>query len=500
MFFHSYRFILLFLPAVLLCHKAAELFAQEMRVRVRKAVLIAASILFICGFGWECVLAVLCSTGLNYAVARGFFCKTGAARMPEKGRRAALAVALLLNAGVLSALKITAFPIPVGLSFYTFTQIAFLVDAYRGETETLSLPDYLLHVLFFPKFLQGPIMRFADTRRMITGTRLADDMSAANLLNGILLFSLGLAKKVLLADTLGNCVNTAYSLIPHLTRPDAVITILVFVAQLYFDFSAYCDMGMGCAWMLGLDLVENFRTPLRTSTIVSYWKNWHMSLTGFFTRYLYIPLGGSRKGALRRYVNILIVFLVSGFWHGTGLTFLVWGALHGAAYVLVTALSQKKPAEEEAQTKQKSPAGVLSRMLFTVCNYVFVSVCYVFFRAQTMADALKLFERTYGALVSYVSDTVAKTFYMDEILYIAKLTPFADGKYGVYICMAVVLAVTLWLLFFAPDARTMVLRNDKRLEDGGSVRGLLFVLLCALLFVWALVSLGEVTTYLYVNF
>lgn len=540
MVFHSYKFILLFLPAVLICYKLPERLAEETRVKVRSALLIVASVFFIVGFGWQCAVAVACSIAVNGCVARRFLC--GEAEGNDAGKednntkendsvknrglqKSILSLVIILDIATLVLLKVTTLPLPVGLSFYTFTQIAFLVDAYRGEITSFTIPEYLLHVLFFPKFLQGPIMRMEDTRRMIT-SRLQNPMTARNLLNGALLFSLGLFKKTLLADTLGRCVDTAYSLIPHLTRPDAVITILVFVAQLYFDFSAYCDMGRGCAWMMGLDLPDNFLQPLRTRNIVEYWKRWHMSLTGFFTRYLYIPLGGSRRGNARRYLNVLIVFLVSGFWHGTGVTFLVWGALHGVAYVCVTAVlgtlerergdSAGSFVQEEKQQKDNSSrifnstekngtgkvlsSGTLPGAIQVAINYIFVSICYVFFRADNIADALKLFERTYGAAVSFVSDTIADTFYLDEIWYVVKVLPLANWEYRKYLCMAAVLLASAVLLFFVPDAKTLVLRNDERMQEGGSARSVLFVLLCTVLFVWALVSTSGVATYIYVNF
>ena len=507
MVFHSYKFILLFLPAVLLCYRLAERFEGEARVRVRSLLLRAASIVFIAGYGWQCLLAVCCSLVVNGLAAR-FFLRDFAGKTtdghpaenaPVSGRGVVLACIIILNLCVLCFFKLTAFPIPVGLSFYTFTQIAFLADAYRGEIASFTISEYLLHVLFFPKFLQGPILRMEDTRDRIL-SRLADPLTARGLLNGALLFSLGLAKKTLIADTLANCVDTAYGILPHLTRADAVITILAFMAQLYFDFSAYCDMGMGCAWMMGLDLTDNFRQPLRATNIVSYWKNWHMSLTGFFTRYLYIPLGGSRKGNARRYLNILIVFLVSGFWHGTGVTFLIWGALHGVAYAAVTAV---KSSLNGTLPFRKLPITPVK----TVLNFIFVSVCYVFFRAPSVSDALTLLERTYGAAVSYVSETIADTFYMDEIWYVVKVLPLADWEYRKYLCMAVVLVLGAVFLFVTPDAKTLVLRNDafiRQTAENGSgklpVRCVLFVLLCAALFVWALLSTGGVATYLYVNF
>ncbi|MBQ4417457.1 MAG: MBOAT family protein, partial [Butyrivibrio sp.] len=471
-------------------HAARYLFpAPEACARARKVLTGCASAVFIASFGIECVVYLVSHVIVNLVFAwhlvRTRDEEEGAPGIPT--RRMLYTLLLMFHIGQLVICKTVIRAVPVGMSFYTFTQIAFVTDVYRGEIKAFTPADYLIHTVFFPKFLQGPIMRFAETREMVTGGRLSHAVPAQAVWSGATLFSLGLAKKVLVADTLGGMLDTAYSLIPHLTRPDAVLTILLFPAQLYFDFSGYCDMGMGIARMMGLDLPVNFRTPLRATNIVQYWKQWHMTLTAFFTRYLYIPLGGSRRGQARTYRNMLIVFLVSGFWHGAGITFLIWGALHGICYVLTDAWRRKK-------------GGAVS-VAFT---YVLVSVIYVFFRAPRVSDALKLFERTYGALVGYVSDTVAKTFYMDEIWYLVKMTPFADWKYSGYICMAVFLAVLFVLLFFVPCARDLTDRVAD-LAANGSGKGVFvkcacFTLSCAVLFVWALVSTGGVGTYLYVNF
>ena len=522
MLFHTYRFILVFLPVLLvLYHASGRLFsAPETRARARKLLTGCASAVFICAFGIRCVAYLTLSLCMNLAFAwhwRQTPGNEGHDARVSRSRSAQYVLLLFLDIGLLLICKIWIRAIPAGMSFYTFTQIAFISDVYRGDIKTFTLAEYLIHTVFFPRFLQGPIMRFSETAEMVTGDRIRHAVSARKVWSGAMLFSLGLAKKVLVADTLGGMLDTAYSLIPHLTRPDAVITILLFPAQLYFDFSGYCDMGMGIARMMGLDLPVNFRTPLRATNIVSYWKQWHMTLTAFFTRYLYIPIGGNRGGRVRTYRNMLIVFLVSGFWHGAGMTFLIWGALHGVCYILTDAWSRKHGAvlsarkadtPEDGYRTEARHGGRASRSLKTVLSvaftYVLVSVIFVFFRAPRVSDALKLFERTYGALVGYVSDTVAKTFYMDEIWYLVKMTPFAEGKYSVYICMAVFLTVLFLLLFFVPCARDLTDRVSRLAENesgkGAFLRSVCFTLGCAILFVWALISTSGVGTYLYANF
>ncbi|MBQ6735621.1 MAG: MBOAT family protein [Lachnospiraceae bacterium] len=522
MSFHSYKFILVFLPVLLMLYHATGLLfpLPETRARVRKLLIGCASMLYICTFGIECIAYLALHLCLNLAFAWNWR-QTADRDNPDArslcSQRAQYILLLFLDIGLLVICKIWLRAIPVGMSFYTFTQIAFITDVYRGDIKSFTLAEYLIHTMFFPRFLQGPIMRFSETKDIITGNRIRAKATAQAVWGGATLFSLGLAKKVLIADTLGGMLDTAYSVIPDLTRPDAVLTILLFPAQLYFDFSGYCDMGMGVARMMGLDLPVNFRVPLRATNIVSYWKQWHMTLTSFFTRYLYLPLGGNRRGRANTYRNIMIVFLVSGFWHGTGLTYLIWGTLHGICYCLTVAWSRKREAVLSARTAKTPadglPAGArrgkkalqgLKTAASVASTYLLVSVIYVFFRAPRVSDALNLFGRAYGALVNYVSDTVAKTFHMDEIWYLVKLTPFAEGKYTVYICMAVFLAVLFLLLFFVPCARDLTERVSC-LAEKGSGRFVLtkcacFTFCCAILFVWALISTSDVGTYLYVNF
>ena len=185
-----------------------------------------------------------------------------------------------------------------------------------------------MFVTFFPQLVAGPIVlhseivpQFADKKKK--------KLNADNFAKGIMAFSFGLAKKVLIADTLGKVVNWGYLDVGALDRTNAIIVILCYTLQIYFDFSGYCDMATGIGKMFNIDLPMNFNSPYRAVTILDFWNRWHMTLTRFFTRYVYIPLGGNRKGKLRTYINVFIVFTVSGIWHGANWTFIVWGMVHG---------------------------------------------------------------------------------------------------------------------------------------------------------------------------
>lgn len=268
-----------------------------------------------------------------------------------KQRKILLVTALVFNLGILfyfkyynffidstnmifkTNLSIRSILLPLGISFMTFQQIAFVVDAYHDKIEKCSLREYALFIAFFPHVLSGPILTYDDfipllrdeRRRRVDWDRLAA---------GIYMFTLGLGKKVLVADAFMKAVDYGYGNITEMNTTSAIFISLAYTMQIYFDFSGYCDMAVGISRMLNLNLPTNFHSPYKAKTIIEFWDRWHITLTNFFTKYLYIPLGGNRKGKLRTCMNTMVVFICSGFWHGASWTFVLWGFLHGAFLVL----------------------------------------------------------------------------------------------------------------------------------------------------------------------
>ena len=217
--------------------------------------------------------------------------------------------------------------LPLGISFYTFQQIAYMVDCYRDNNICHTPLEYALFVTYFPQFIQGPIVLQSEFIPQIRRTELIKP-DYEMISKGLYRFTLGLGKKVLLADTLGLIVDSGYANMDDVNAVTAVVIIVAYTLQIYFDFSGYSDMAIGVSQMLGITLPENFDSPYRATSIDEFWDRWHMTLTRFLTRYVYIPLGGSRKGHIRTYVNILIVFLISGLWHGAEWSFVIWGLMH----------------------------------------------------------------------------------------------------------------------------------------------------------------------------
>ena len=505
MLFQSYSFILLFFPLCL-----AGAFWREKRGAGRAARLW----LTLCSFWFYgsanpyYLILLLGSIAVNYCAFRVL--------LQNRGRgtaRAALALGILLNLGLLFYFKYFDFFVenlnrlpglslaapqillPLGISYFTFQQIGFLVDAYRGETGPCGLLDYALFVSFFPRLVAGPIVTFEEMmpqfrkigRRAFSWDRLA---------GGLYLFVLGLAKKVLIADTFGAAVDFGYGSIASLSGTDAVLVMLFYTLQLYFDFSGYSDMARGTAHMMGIEIPVNFNSPYRSSNPVEFWKRWHITLNRFLLKYVYIPLGGNRKGRARMYCNLLLVFLVSGLWHGAGWTFLAWGALHGIVYACVRfwQLRRKDRGAPDGRAAEKGPGalgGRIGRALGTGLTFLFVNAAWVFFRSESVSQALALFGRMFSGGLALPSQGIYDVFNLGEFWYPMKVLGLdALPGSGMYLCAAFAL-VSLGIVFFGRNAGEMEERFSPNVRN---------LVLTAGLFLWCVLSLSGVSSFLYFEF
>ncbi len=271
--------------------------------------------------------------------------------------------------------------LPLGISFFTFTQIAYLVDSYRGETKEYDLLNYGLFVTFFPHLLAGPILhhkemmpQFDKVSNLVKNYR--------NIALGIFLFSIGLFKKVVIADTFAVCANNGFDAEDTLHLIEAWTTSLSYTFQLYFDFSGYTDMALGVALLFNIKLPINFNSPYKATDIQDFWRRWHMTLSRFLRDYIYIPLGGNRFGSFRTYSNLMITFILGGLWHGAGWTFIFWGFLHGFALV-IHRIWQKLGFK-------------LWTWLAWFITFNFINISWIFFRAQTWDDAMKVLGGMFG--------------------------------------------------------------------------------------------------------
>jgi len=338
MLFNSYEFILLFLPLAVVGYYG---FLRMGRLPAQ-AFLLAASVIFYAFAGWGFLAYLAGSVVVSYALS------VVVARSSDRHRKKWLALAVALNVGALAVAKYCDFFVanvnaifqtdwrllhlvaPLGISFFTFSQIAYVVGVARGEVVRRSFLDYALYVLYFPKLLMGPITEPQAFAEQLDAVRRPD---WTGLCIGLQRFFFGLFKKVVFADAFARTAAYGFGATDPLSSLDVVVTALAYTFEIYFDFSGYTDMAIGVSRMFGIGLPENFDSPYRALSVRDFWKRWHLTLTGFLTKYVYIPLGGSRCGTVRTYANILLVFLVSGFWHGANWTFVVWGLLHGVLMI-----------------------------------------------------------------------------------------------------------------------------------------------------------------------
>ena len=463
--------------------------------------IIAGSLVFYGLFGLRNLFVLLVSILWNAAIVRALTGKRAQEKEPAY-KRNILMIGVTVDALLLLACKFTGVFFPVAISFYTFNQIAFIVDVYRGEAEfDGDFLTYLSYILFFPKLLQGPLMPY---KKFVEEQKKSFEAKTdwENVMRAMLLLSMGLFKKVILADTFGKAVNYGFSNIAVLGRLEAILSAFFYSFQLYFDFSGYCDVATAVCMLMGFELVVNFNSPYKSVNIMDFWKRWHITLTDFFTKYIYIPLGGNRKGAVHTYVNILIVFLVSGIWHGTGWTFIVWGLMHGVMNVITRAVKKARDAKaakagaeqnvgENANGDVIRTRGGVAHAAAVLLNFLYVTAAWVFFRAASVKDAIGLFGRMILGGVRPFYSTFADGFNLDEIWYFIKVTPLMKLSFSWDICLWLFTAFAVIIIFFCPNA----IEYTKKCKIG--VRT---TLLTAFLLFWCVLSFGGVATYLYMNF
>jgi alginate O-acetyltransferase complex protein AlgI len=393
MLFNSFAFVFLFLPIVL-----SGYFAISMRSRTAAIIWLTLASVAFYGFGnLQFVPLLLASIVFNYAIGYWLI----RSRLAPSTRIALLTVGVFSDLVILGVFKYAGFfaanlnavlgttfaadiLLPVGISFYTFTQIAFLVDAYRNEVERYSLPYYALFVTYFPHLIAGPILHHKDIIPQF-GRNMSSRPNFHTIVCGLVIFAIGLFKKTCLADRIQPLVATAFGAASP-SFDQAWIGALAYTFQLYFDFSGYSDMAIGISLMFGIFLPLNFNSPYKARNIIDFWRRWHITLSQFLRDYLYIPLGGNRRGRVFRYVNLMITMLLGGLWHGAGWTFVVWGGLHGAYLCINHAWNRLAP-------KAPSALVTLLNIASAPLTFVAVVVAWVFFRADNIASALTILSK-----------------------------------------------------------------------------------------------------------
>ncbi|HEY4998797.1 MAG TPA: MBOAT family protein [Usitatibacter sp.] len=391
MLFNSFEFLFVFLPAVL----AGYFVLNRRSGRWGNAWLVAASFFFYAWWRVEFIWLLVVSIAVNFAFGRAIMRRSATGRPSRALLVAGIAFDLALLgyfkyanffiANAAAALGIEAprldVILPIGISFFTFTQIAFLVDAHKRKAAEPDLVNYALFVTFFPHLLAGPILhhremmpQFADA----TNKRVDWD----NVARGLALLAIGLAKKVLIADELAVQSNAAFESVVPLTFGDAWFAILCYTMQIYFDFSGYTDMALGMALMMNIRLPQNFDSPYRRRNLQEFWRHWHMTLTRFLRDYVYIPLGGNRRGEAYTAFAIVATFVLGGLWHGANWTFVLWGLLNAAGLVAVRLWSR---------------AGIrMPALVAWAITFLFVNMAWVLFRAPDLGTAAGFYTSLLG--------------------------------------------------------------------------------------------------------
>jgi len=484
MLFNSYIFILLFLPLCLLGYfvlNRAKLYL------LAQCFLLGMSLFFYGYFNYSYLAIIILSIFANYGIYRLINKFRGTPKS-----KVFMILGVTANLSVLGFFKYTDFCLdtinqvfksdiallhillPLGISFFTFQQISFIVDTYKGEVDDYGFIHYASFVAFFPQLIAGPIVthseligQFKDISRKKINTD--------NLAKGLFMFSIGLSKKILLADVFGSVVNYGYVASERLNTISAWIIILSYTFQIYFDFSGYCDMAIGLAKMFNIDIPFNFDSPYKGATIDEFWDRWHMTLTRFFTKYVYIPLGGNRKGMARTLINIFIVFLLSGLWHGAGWTFILWGVLHGIGVIVCKVLKK--------HTEHIWP---IFKWPFT---FLFLNITWVFFRSQSIPQAFEILKKAFSRDYAAVDPIITNAFKTPELAQLMGLLNI-DMKLP-YLPIALFLILAFIIILALPGSKKLYESFNPDLKHLAAT---------IILFTWSFLSLSGVSTFLYFNF
>ncbi|TVY05640.1 MBOAT family O-acyltransferase [Paenibacillus cremeus] len=482
MLFNSYEFIFLFLPIVFLGYFILN---KKRLVFLGKIWLIIGSLCFYSWWNIQYLSILLMSLLFNFAAGALL-----GSKQQRINRKAVLVLGIIFNVSLLGYYKYFDFLItntnalfnshfsllhlvlPLGISFITFQKIAFLIDSYKKQSMKYNFLNFSLFVTFFPQLIAGPIVHHSEIMPQFDQLK-NKVINFRNISLGIFIFSIGLFKKVAIADSLASWATMGFDNAKTLTFFEGWITSLSYTFQLYFDFSGYTDMAIGTALLFNIVLPMNFNSPYKALDIQDFWKRWHITLSRFLTQYIYIPLGGNRKGNTRTYINILIVFLISGLWHGAGWTFIFWGLLHGAATVI--------------NRYWKSQDFKLNKYIAWFITFNFVNIAWVFFRATTWGDAIKVLRGMIGlngmALPDFGKLSFLKNYGFTISPYFINLNELMIAIPYIFVSMLVV----------------VYCKNSNKLS--GSFQPNIIISICiSIIFVYCITSLNKISQFLYFNF
>jgi len=388
--FNSVEYIFIFLPIVFFIYYYLN---EKRLLTASKAFLVFASLFFYSWWNVAYLPLILISMLFNYTIGNSFV------KNKNISNKSILIFGVIANLSLLGYFKYADFfieninqvsnndisllhlALPLAISFFTFQQIAYLVDSYRGETKEYDFLNYAIFVTFFPQLIAGPIVhhkemmpQFANIKNKVKNYK--------NIATGLFIFSMGLFKKVIIADHFAKVANMGYQNTEILNIAEAWATSLSYTFQLYFDFSGYTDMAIGAALLFNIKLPINFNSPYKALSIQDFWRRWHMTLSRFLRDYIYIPLGGNRKGNISTYYNLMATFILGGLWHGAGWTFIFWGFLHGFALIV--------------HRSWNTLGFKMNKILAWFITFNFINLTWVFFRAENFSSATELIKNMFN--------------------------------------------------------------------------------------------------------
>ncbi len=507
--FNSYIFILCFLPLSLIMY---FLFHKTGRHKTAMLSLLLMSLWFYGYFNPSYLLIICSSIAINYLLSKAMTLHGGE---EKKKRKPFLIWGIIFNVGLIFYFKYYDFFIqnintvfktdfnlrhivlPLGISFFTFQQISFVVDAYRGETDDYSFLEYALFVSYFPQLVAGPIVLHSELIPQFRDSK-KQKPYFENLSRGIMMFTRGLGKKMLIADMFGKAVDFGYSqasLIPAgegaLTIPEIIIVMTAYAFQLYFDFSGYSDMATGLGAMFNFDIPMNFNSPFKAISIAEFWKRWHLTLTRFLTTYVYIPLGGNRKGKLRTYINTMIVFLVSGIWHGANWTFILWGISHGIVQCInkLTHGTYVKVCDAAGRL----PFGVILKGIIRAVSWFvtfeFLCVSWIMFRGASVTQFIQIIKR-FGVVNLDVRSELIEGFRIPKFKYVLEFLHLPSSDHTVLMTGCILSLLAAFVICLCCE-------NNYERKYRTNALSLVFTWV---ILVACIVSMSSISTFLYFNF
>ncbi len=485
MLFNSYEFIFLFLPITFFIYYYLN---KKRLTEISKGFLVFASLFFYSWWNIAYLPLILISMLFNYVIGNQL------SRYEQKkkccSKKVLLTFGIIVNLTLLGYFKYSDFfienfntvfsadasllhlALPLAISFYTFQQIAYLVDSYRSETKEYDFLNYAVFVTFFPQLIAGPIVHHAEMMPQFANVR-NKVKNYHNIALGLFIFSMGLFKKVAIADTFAVWATNGFDVAEKLEMIEAWAASLSYTFQLYFDFSGYTDMAIGIALLFNIKLPINFNSPYKATSIQDFWRRWHMTLSRFLKDYVYIPLGGNRKGETRTYINLFATFLLGGIWHGAGWTFVFWGALHGLALMIHKAWQK---------------LGIkLPTILAWFITFNFINITWVFFRAKEWDDALKVLHGMFFGTVILPAALESKLRFLGQ--YGIEFGNWINGIQGEPITVLWLIAAFITVLFF---------KNSMQLQS--SFKPNFFYMISTILFFLSIFILYRKSEFIYFNF